>query len=248
MNKPLVSILMPAYNTARYIKYAIDSVKAQTYKNWELVVVDDCSDDGTWEIAQALSKKDKRIKAYRNEENLGIVKNRKKAFEFSIGDLVCHFDNDDILERYALEEVIRSFEQLPDVMLIYTDIVQIGEKGQHELYSASKNFDPNKLHQHGWRHFGTYRREVMNHIDGYNDKLKSGCEDGDLFMQIAEKFPCARLPKPLYMYRSHGGNNSQNNKKCESCEERPICNFARVWCKSANYDVETFKPIEVQNG
>ena len=248
MSKPLVSILMPAYNTARYIKYAIDSVKGQTYKNWELVVVDDCSDDGTWEIAQALSRKDKRIKAYRNEENIGIVKNRKKAFGLSTGDLVCHFDNDDILERYALEEVVRSFEQLPNVMLIYTDIVQIGEKGQHELYSASKNFDPDKLHQHGWRHFGTYRRDVMNHIDGYNDRLKSGCEDGDLFMQIAEKFPCARLPKPLYMYRSHGENNSQNNKKCESCEERSVCNFARVWCKSANYEIETFKPIEVANG
>jgi hypothetical protein len=102
------------------------------------------------------------------------------------------------------------------VGLIYSDLAQIGEKGEHQLYSDSKTFDPNTLHQHGWRHFGMYRRKVMDHIDGYNDKLISACEDGDLFMQIAEKYPIARLPKVLYLYRAHSANNSNNNKKCES--------------------------------
>jgi len=248
MTKTLVSLLMPAYNSARYIKYAVDSVRNQTYENWELVIVDDCSDDGTWEIAKMMSTYDSRIKAYQNPENLGIVKNRNRAYSLSTGDLVGHFDNDDILERYSLDEMVRAFDQLPDVMLIYTDLAQIGEKGEHQLYSESKTFDPNVLHQHGWRHFGMYRRKVMDHIDGYNEKLVSGCEDGDLFMQIAEKFPIARLPKVLYLYRAHPGNNSNNNKKCESCEERPVCNYVRVWSKTAKYDPITFKPLEVEHG
>jgi glycosyltransferase involved in cell wall biosynthesis len=248
MQKNLISLLMPAYNTVRFIKFAIDSIKKQTYNNWELIIVDDCSDDGTWELASMLSASDSRIKVYRNDLNLGIVKNRKRAYELSSGELVCHIDNDDMLERYALEEMLNAFDQQPDVMLIYSDIAQIGEKGEHQLYSASINFDPNKLYQHGWRHFGMYRREVMRHIDGYNEKLISGCEDGDLFMQIAEKFPCARLPKALYLYRSHGENQSGKNKKCDSCSERPVCNFLRVWSKSANYDPITFKPLEVPDG
>ena len=160
---------------------------------------------------------------------------------------VCHFDNDDMLERFSLDEMVRAFDQLPDVKLIYTDLAQIGEEGEHHHYSASETYDPNKLHQHGWRHFGMYRRSVMDHIDGYNTKLISGCEDGDLFMQIAEKFPIARLPKVLYLYRAHSKNNSINNKKCESCTERSYCNYARVWCKSANYDLLTFKPLEQVN-
>ena len=248
MTKPLVSLLMPAYNSARYIKYAVDSVLKQTYENWELIIVDDCSDDGTWEVAYMLSTYDSRIKAYRNEENLGIVKNRKKAYTLSTGDLVGHLDNDDILERYSLDEMVRSFDQLPNVGLIYSDLAQIGEKGEHQLYSESKTFDINVLHQHGWRHFGMYRRKVMDVIDGYNEKLVSACEDGDLFMQISEKFPIVRLPKVLYLYRAHSGNNSANNKKCESCEERPVCNYMRVWSKSAKFDPITFKPLEVHHG
>lgn len=249
MTKPMVSILMPAYNTVRFIKFAIDSIKKQTYLNWELVIVDDCSDDGTWELASKLAETDDRIKVHRNESNIGIVKNRKRAYELSVGDFVCHVDNDDILERYALEEMLMAFVMWPEVKLIYSDLAQIGVKGEHQLYSASKDFDPNNLHQHGWRHFGMYKRNVMDHIEGYNDKLVSGCEDGDLFMQIAEKFPCARLPKPLYLYRAHEGNNSANNKKCDVCSERPVCNYVRVWSKSAKYDPITFKPLaEVNDG
>lgn len=244
MTNSLVSLLMPAYNSARYIKYAINSVQNQTYTNWELIIVDDCSNDGTWEIAYMLSTRDSRIKVYQNDKNLGIVKNRKRAYSLSTGDLIAHFDNDDILERYSVDEMVKAFDQLPDVGLIYTDLAQIDEKGKHQLYSESKTFDPNILHQHGWRHFGMYRRKVMNYIDGYNEKLVSGCEDGDLFMQIAEKFPIVRLPKVLYLYRAHSENNSNYNKKCEICEERPVCNYIRVWSKTAKYNPITFKPLE----
>jgi glycosyltransferase involved in cell wall biosynthesis len=245
MNRPLVSLLMLGYQSVQFVKYAIDSVKAQSYTNWELVFVDDCSTDGTYELVSKLAESDTRIKVYRNEKNLGIVKNRKRAYELSTGDLICHFDNDDMLERWALEEMVYEFARLPEVMLIYTDLAQIDSDSNIELYSASKNYDVNQLHQHGWKHLGMYRREVMKHIEGYNDKLISACEDGDLFMQIAEKFPISRYPKVLYYYRNHGKNNVHNNKKCPTCEERMVCNFIRVWCKSAKYDIVTHKPLKV---
>ena len=240
---PRVSLLMPAYNGVRYIKAAIDSVKAQTYRDWELIIVDDDSIDGTWELAKALVGRDKRIKVYQNDINLGIPKNRKRAFEYSSGSLVGHLDNDDMLERYSIEEMVCAFLQRPEIMLIYSDISQIGVYGEQQLYSQNKDYDPSMLHLHGWRHFGGYQRSVMGSISGYNEQLKSGCEDGDLFMQIAEKFPIMRLPKPLYLYRVHPDNSGKNNKECKTCSERPLCNYARVWCKSAGYDIATFTPL-----
>lgn len=241
----VVSVLMIAYNNVRFIEAAINSVKRQSFKNWELVISDDCSADGTWDLIIELSGTDERIKIHRNDANIGVVKNRKQAFEFSSGRFICHLDGDDMLERYALEEMLIAFYTNKKAALIYSDIAQIGENGYHQLYSPALDFDAQKLHQHGWRHFGMYRREVMDYIDGYNDKLISACEDGDLFMQIAEKYLCVRLPKALYMYRVHSSNASSHNKKCSECSERPVCNYMRVWSKSANYDPITFTPLQV---
>lgn len=242
VSKPTVSIIMLGFQSVQYIKAAIDSIRAQTLQNWELVFVDDCSWDGTYELASKLAEYDRRIKVYRNQTNLGVVKNRKRAFELTTGDFICHVDNDDLLERWALEEVVNEFGRRPEVMMIYSDLAQISADGHIELYSKNHDFDPNQLHLYGWRHFGMYRREVMNHIQGYNDKLISACEDGDLAMQIVEKFPAFRYPKVLYYYRNHGKNTSLGNKKCDTCTERMVCNFARVWAKSAKYDLATWKP------
>lgn len=240
---PIVSILMLGYQSVQFIKAAIDSIKVQTFTDWELIFVDDCSTDGTYELASKLAESDKRIKVFQNERNIGVVKNRKKAYELSSGDFICHVDNDDLLERWALEEVLREFLRRPEVMYIYTDLAQIDVGGNIELYSKNHDFDSEKLYLFGWRHFAMYRRSVMEHIEGYNDKLISACEDGDLAMQIAEKFQCFRYPKVLYYYRNTGRNTSLGNKKCDSCTERKVCNFARVWCKSINYDLDTWTPL-----
>jgi len=241
-DKPLVSILMPAYNTVAYIKWAIESCQSQTYRNWELIIVDDGSTDGTLELAWVLQKKDKRIKVFANESNLGINKTRQRTAKLATGDFFAHLDSDDMLERWALEEMLYTFKQKPDVMLIYSDLVQVSRKNEVEFYGASPTFDRQKLHQHGWRHFGMYRRLVMKYIDGYNDKLVSACEDWDLFMQIAVKFPIRRLEKPLYLYRNHGENNSHKNLKCQTCPSNPDCNYIRVWAASLNYDQRTLEP------
>ena len=244
MSSPLISVLMLTYNGVQFLKAAIDSVRNQTYQNWELVISDDCSEDGTWELAQVLAAKDPRIKVVQNKDRLGITKNRAAAFSHTTGDLIGHLDGDDMLERWAFEEMERTFASKPDVGLVYSDLAQINLKSAIELYSASHSYNPNILHQHGWRHFGMYRRSAYEDTAGYNTKLISACEDGDLFMQIAEKFPCYRLPKVLYYYRNHEDNASKINSKCDSCTQRAECNYMRVWAKSANYDPITFTPLK----
>ena len=97
MNQPLVSILMTAYNRERYIAEAIESVLAITYRNWELIIVDDCSKDCTTEIAMRYAKKDDRIKVYINEKNLGDYPNRNKAISYASGEYIMFCDSDDKL-------------------------------------------------------------------------------------------------------------------------------------------------------
>lgn len=251
MKTPLVSLLMAAYNNAGFIKAAIDSAIAQTYQNWELVIVDDGSTDGTYELASVIAQQDSRIKLHRNEKNIGYNATMIVLSKLAKGDLFAHFDSDDMLERYAVEEMVAAFAENPEVMFIYSDFAQIARVGdlktyEVESYSPSPNFDAEKLYQHGWRHFGMYRAAVFNHIPGYNEKLipTNGCTDGDLFMQIAEKFPALRLPKVLYFYRNHGSNISKKNAKCETCPVNPDCNYIRVWAKAAKRDQRTLQPLE----
>ena len=241
----LVSIIMLTYNSVAYIKTAIASVQAQLSPDWELIISDDGSQDGTWELVQVLAAADPRIHAEQTAERLGIVRNRAAASARCRGEFRAHLDGDDALEPWSISEMLKAFAANPNTQLFYSDIAQIDRWGAVELYSAAKTFNPNRLHQHGWRHFGMYRAAVLDRIQGYNTQLISACEDGDLFMQIAEVWPkgIQRLPRVLYNYRNHGANTVSKNKTCSSCEERPVCNYVRVWAKSAGYDVATFQPI-----
>lgn len=229
-----VTIMMPCYNTVAYIKAAIESVQNQTYDDWELLIQDDGSTDGSYELANALAQADDRILVGRNEVNKGINRTRQILANLATGDLIGHLDSDDMLERWAIEEMVWAFDTRPDTMLIYSDMVQVSTKNEVEYYSASPTYDSTKLYQHGWRHFGMYRAKVFKYIHGFNEKIAciKTCEDGDLFMQIAEKFPIYRLQKALYMYRNRGDNTSAQKPDCEKCPARADCNYIRVWKKS----------------
>ena len=87
---------MPAYNCENFISHAIDSVISQTYKNWELIVVDDCSIDRTAEIVKEYIKKDCRIQYYKLDKNSGAAMARNKAIELAKGKYIAFLDSDDI--------------------------------------------------------------------------------------------------------------------------------------------------------
>lgn len=234
---------MLTYNGVQFLKPAIDSVLHQTYPDWELIISDDGSTDGTWELAQALATKDERIKAHQNLKRLGIPGNRAAAFSHSTGELICHLDGDDLLYPYSVEHMVEAATAHPQVALFQSDNAWIDRDGKIYQYHANRDPEPNLSH-FGWRHFGMYRRSAYKTTKGYNTKLISACEDGDLFMQIAEKHPFMRIPEVLYKHRSHGGNASGTNKKCDTCSERPICNYIRVWGKHAGIDPVTYKPVK----
>jgi len=115
MKKPLVSIMMPAYNAGKYIGRAIESVLAQTYENWELIIIDDCSTDNTYEIAA--SYKDPRIRILRHEQNMGVGSSRNDALSASRGQWVAVLDADDEWLPQRLERLIKETDGREDFFL-----------------------------------------------------------------------------------------------------------------------------------
>lgn len=98
----LVSVIVPAYNAADYLDECIESVQRQSYSNWEMVIVDDCSIDDTYKIAEEYAEEDKRIKLIRHKENQGVAAARNTALKAATGDYVAFLDSDDLWEKNKL--------------------------------------------------------------------------------------------------------------------------------------------------
>lgn len=125
----LVSIVTPIYNSEKYIAQAVDSVQAQTYANWEHILVDDCSSDNSEAIVKALQKKDARIKYHRLETNSGAGIARNKAIELSSGAYIAFLDSDDLWYPQKLEKQL-NFMKESGYRFTFTDYDVVDEGGQ----------------------------------------------------------------------------------------------------------------------
>lgn len=102
--RPQVSVVMPAYNMERFLEEAVRSVMGQTLTDWELIIVDDCSSDDTWRIAEKLAAEDDRIRLVRGECNQGVAKTRNRGFDLCRGEYVALLDSDDVWLPEKLEK------------------------------------------------------------------------------------------------------------------------------------------------
>lgn len=131
MEKPLVSIIMPAYNAEQVIASAIRSVQAQTIREWELLVIDDCSQDKTAEIVAQIAKDDSRILLYSNEKNLRVAKSRNKGLSRCRGKYIAFLDSDDKWQPDKLEKQIECMEKT-GADLVYTSYSIVNQAGDRQ--------------------------------------------------------------------------------------------------------------------
>ncbi len=108
---PLVSVIMPAYNASRFVEEAISSVINQSEKNWELFVIDDCSSDDSFEIAQKLAANDPRIQVLRNDTNLGVANTRNRGIGLAKGKYIAFLDSDDVWHPEKLARQLDKIER-----------------------------------------------------------------------------------------------------------------------------------------
>ena len=128
-NKFLISIITPVYNCEKLISETIECVQSQTYKNWEMLLVDDCSSDNSAEIIKEYAKKDERIKYFKLDENSGAAKARNKALEKSRGRFIAYLDSDDLWKQDKLEKQA-NFMLENNYAFTCTDYEKINENGE----------------------------------------------------------------------------------------------------------------------
>ena len=211
LNEPLVSVLMTAYNREKYIAEAIESVLASTYKNFELIIVDDCSEDNTVAIARSYEQKDNRVKVYVNEHNLGDYPNRNKAVSYAKGKYIKYLDSDDIIYCYGLDVMVNYMERFPDAGFALSSISEI----QRSFPICISPFEIYHEHFNGFGHFdrapgsSIIKREVFNSIGGFSGKRMIG--DYEFWLKISREYPMVKIPIDLYWSRIHEGSELQSN-------------------------------------
>jgi len=132
---PLISVYTPTYNTGDYLREAYQSLVEQTYTNWEWVVVDDHSTDGTWERLETMAKEDVRVRPFRSGKPIGKIGGVKgMATRLCRGEYYVEFDHDDWLTDFALDEIKKAFESDPEIGFVYSNSCNFFEDGTFQRF------------------------------------------------------------------------------------------------------------------
>jgi glycosyltransferase involved in cell wall biosynthesis len=198
MNDPKVSIVLPTYNGEKFLKASIESCLGQTYRNIELIVVDDCSTDSTPQIVKSFT--DPRIKYIRNQTNQRLPRSLNIGFRNSTGDYLTWTSDDNEFLPQTIEELLRFLQANPDIGFVYTDvIVRYLETGETQLRRFS---DINLEKENNIGACYLYTREVYRAVGDYDPRFE-WVEDYDYWVRIAKQFQVRHYPKALYIYGDH---------------------------------------------
>ncbi len=199
MESPLVSIITPCYNQAQYLPEALDSVLAQTYQNWECIIVNDGSKDNTEEVASLYCTKDKRFK-YFYKDNSGVCDTRNFAVAKSNGKYLIPLDSDDKIGAGYLEDAVKVMETQPEVKIVYSQGEYFGELSgpiDNKPYSFKT-----MLVENPFFNSVVFRREDFDRVGGYHEYMREGLEDWEILLSILdEKSVVVQLPNVYYYYR-----------------------------------------------
>lgn len=207
----LVSIIMPSYNTSEYVAESIKSVLNQTYTNWDLIIVDDCSTDNSEEIIKQFTH-DARIRFFKNEKNSGAAISRNFALREAKGKWIAFLDSDDLWEPEKLEKQI-GFMRENDYKFSYTAYVEIDEKAKENgaTVTGPKKITKRGMYNYCWPGCLTvmYDAEYIGNIQIEDIKKNN---DYAIWLKIIKKTNCHLLKEKLAKYRIRQGSISRYSK------------------------------------
>ena len=203
--KPKISVVMPVYNSEKFLRESIESILNQTFKDFELIILNDCSTDGSLKIIK--SYKDKRIKLIENKKNIGTVKTRNVGLRAAKGEYVAIMDSDDVSYRKRLERQFNYLENNPHIFLVGSSTIYIDEEG-NEICKFRKYDDYKMLAWRLPRSCSIVHSSVMFRNTGeisYNEFYKSA-HDYNLYLDLLSNWKnLTNLPQFLIEHRVHGG-------------------------------------------
>lgn len=209
IDAPLVSVIIPCYRQAHYLDDAIVSVLAQTYRRFEIIVVDDGSPDNTSEVAARYPG----LKCIR-QRNLGLSTARNVGLRASAGEYVVFLDADDRLLPDNLEAGVDALRAFPECDFVYGFCEFIDHEGAHiptppHVPLAEGHYRALLLENHIWTPGAAmFRRSIFSRVGGFDPQLFRGCEDLDLYLRIAKDSRIHCHGKLTLQYRKHPGSMS----------------------------------------
>lgn len=250
----LVSVIMPVYNGESFISEAIKSILAQSYNNFELIIIDDFSKDNTIKIIENYINKDRRIKYFINSNHKGIVGALNTGLEKSKGEYIARADSDDINLKNRFLKQVEFLNHNKDFMLVGGGYAVFNENGKYiKIFHPSLpieiawNFVSNTFFAHPTVMF---RKELVYEFGLYPDEE---AEDFAYFSSIVHKYKCANLDTILVEYREHNLNYSfvyskEINKSVQNTFKK---NFFYYTGSLDNTDIffnyQRFKKVQFQN-
>ena len=196
-----VSIILPVYNGEDSVSDSIDSVLKQTYDNLELIIVDDCSEDGTAQIIEKYAKQDGRITIIRNEANQKLPRSLNIGFQAATGDYLTWTSDDNMYRESAIERMVYTLECVSDAGMVYSDFTVVNEIADEAKTSLKVVSAPETLRlKNVVGACFLYRKDVAKKVGIYDPNLFLA-EDYDYWIRIWKNAKCIAMHEDLYIYR-----------------------------------------------
>ena len=219
MKAPLVSVIIPSYNSAHFLNRSVDSVLAQTHKNIEIIIIDDGSTDDTAEVIKRFADKVR----YHYQENRGLAGARNAGIELARGQYIQFLDADDWIAAEKLERQVTQFEKSPEISVVYSDYVMVDDSGSRmeentrwlkgKDYGADSNVFERLLCECFLVVHSTLVRAEVFQQEGKFDEDRNLSEDWDLWLRLAcrgHKFHY--VPGEFAYYYKHGEAMTENTR------------------------------------
>lgn len=213
---PKVSIIIPCYNQGKYVAEAINSALRQTFKDIEIVCVNDGSTDNSVETIKSFENKYKNFIFLNNEENRGVIYSRNFAIKNCNGAYILPLDADDIIEPTYVEKAVKILDNNPNIGIVYCKAKIFGN---YDKYWNLKPFNKSDiLYENCIFCSALFRKSDFIKIGGYNNNMKYGCEDYDLWLSFIEQgLEVFQINEILFSYRQYDETSrttiSLKNKK-----------------------------------
>jgi len=210
-DRPLFSVLVANYNNGKYLEETLASIYDQTYDNWQIIIVDDCSTDNSTSIYDTL-KENERIKIFYNKENKGCGYTKRRCVEEANGNICGFVDPDDTIAPHAISKMVELHNQNPNHSLIHSKSYFCDENlNIINEYPAARNVetnDPLFFNLDGAiTHFTTFKKELYNKTEGIDPYLQRAV-DQDLYLKLYDVGTTLFWDEALYYYRIHTGGIS----------------------------------------
>lgn len=223
-SQPNVSVVIPVYNGATTVKQTIESVLGQTYQDFEIIVINDGSQDET--LAVISSIQDKRIKVF-SYSNAGLSASRNRGFARACGEFIAFLDADDLWTSDKLELQLKALEQNPQAFVAYSWTDHIDESGKF-LRPASYTSENGNIYERlligNFLACGSntlIRTQALKEVGGFDESLNSA-EDWDMWLRLAARYEFVVVPRPQVLYRISPYSMSANISKMETASLQVI--------------------------